>query len=247
MTHPRVSARSSASPQRSQPPPLSAFAGGRVDGGRIFVDTINGRLPFGSLPPAGPALRPAVAVPMTVASVAAVATPGIKPTFSSELGCSWSRGLARSSPSSRRTPGSTRHYLVAAIIVLGLAGPGTRSWYERIEAVPVERSSVQQEEWCPGAGEVHVSIITSPVSNHCSTSFSSLLTPDGTPGSRAHRTTSRLPRSTWRPLGDHQAGRRAWSRTVSASGSSPCVRPRPYRGDTDPGATPCPRKPSCAS
>ncbi len=77
-------------------------------GGRIFVDTINGGLLFGSLPRAGPALRAVVAVPMTVASVAGVATPGTKPTFLSELGCSLSRGLARSSPSSRRTPGSTR-------------------------------------------------------------------------------------------------------------------------------------------
>ena len=49
---------------------------------------------------------------------------------------------------------------------------GDKGWYECIEAVPVERSSVQQEHWCPGAGEVHVSIITSPVSNDCSKSFS---------------------------------------------------------------------------
>jgi len=36
------------------PPPLSAFAAGQVDGGRIFVDTINGRLLFGGLPPQVP-------------------------------------------------------------------------------------------------------------------------------------------------------------------------------------------------
>ena len=42
-----------------------------MGGGISFSDTINGRLPFGSLPLAGLALLVIVAVPMTVASVAA--------------------------------------------------------------------------------------------------------------------------------------------------------------------------------
>lgn len=52
---------------------FSGYAGvvGLMGGGISFGDTINGRLPFGSLPLAGLALLVIVAVPMTVASVAA--------------------------------------------------------------------------------------------------------------------------------------------------------------------------------
>jgi hypothetical protein len=52
---------------------LSGYAGvvGLLGGGISFGDTIDGRLPFGSLFLAGLALLVIVAVPMTVASVAA--------------------------------------------------------------------------------------------------------------------------------------------------------------------------------
>jgi hypothetical protein len=53
---------------------LSGYAGvvGLLGGGISFGDTIDARLPFGSLFLAGLALLAIVAVPMTVASVAAL-------------------------------------------------------------------------------------------------------------------------------------------------------------------------------
>ena len=52
---------------------LSGYAGvvGLMGGGISFGDTINARLPFGSLALAGAALLVIVAVPMTVAAIAA--------------------------------------------------------------------------------------------------------------------------------------------------------------------------------
>ena len=52
---------------------FSAYAGvvGLMGGGLSFGDTVNARLPFGSLVLAGAALLAIVAVPMTVAAVAA--------------------------------------------------------------------------------------------------------------------------------------------------------------------------------
>jgi len=80
-----------------------------------------------------------------------------------------------------------------------------------------------------------------------STSFSSLHPLDRTPGLRAHRTTSRMPRATWRPLGDHQAGPTRVVENGAALGFQPLCSASSLPGRYDPGAIPCPRRPSCTS
>ena len=101
---------------------LSGYAGvvGLLGGGISFGDTIDARLPFGSLFLAGLALLAIVAVPMTVASVAAGRGMryGADIVFAAGLALvAWIAGeLAFIQAYSWFHP----TYLVAAIVVLGL-------------------------------------------------------------------------------------------------------------------------------
>jgi hypothetical protein len=89
---------------------LSAYAGvvGLLGGGISFGETIDARLPFGSLILAGLALLAFVAVPMTIAAVAAAKDARRSADLVFAGGYCSSSGSASSSRSSRLTPGSTR-------------------------------------------------------------------------------------------------------------------------------------------
>jgi hypothetical protein len=114
---------------------LSAYAGvvGLLGGGISFGDTIDARLPFGSLFLAGLALLAIVAVPMTVASIAACRglRYGVDIVFGAGLALvTWiAVELAFIKAYSWFHP----TYLVAAIVVLGL------SWLMNRTASPVTR------------------------------------------------------------------------------------------------------------
>ena len=103
---------------------LSAYAGavGLLGGGISFGDTIDARLPFGSLLLAGLALLAIVALPMTVAAVAAAKGTHTARIWSLLQGFCSSSGSGSSSRSSRPTPGSTRPIWQQPSRFLGWAG-----------------------------------------------------------------------------------------------------------------------------
>jgi hypothetical protein len=89
---------------------LSAYAGtvGLLGGGISFGETIDARLPYGSPILAGLALSAMVAVPMTIAAVAAAKDTHHSPDLVFAAGLLLVVWIGSSSRSSRPTPGSTR-------------------------------------------------------------------------------------------------------------------------------------------
>jgi hypothetical protein len=101
---------------------LSGYAGvvGLLGGGLSFGDTINARLPFGSLFLAGLALLAIVAVPMTVASVAAGRGLRHGPDIVFGAGILLVAWIAVELAFIKAYSWFHPTYLVAAIVVLGL-------------------------------------------------------------------------------------------------------------------------------
>ena len=101
---------------------LSGYAGvvGLMGGGISFGDTINARLPFGSLVLAGAALLAIVAVPMTVAAVAAGRATRHSPDIVFGAGLLLVAWIAVELAFIKAYSWFHPTYLVAAIVVLGL-------------------------------------------------------------------------------------------------------------------------------
>jgi hypothetical protein len=101
---------------------LSAYAGvvGLMGGGISFGDTINARLPFGSLVLAGAALLAIVAVPMTVAAVAAGRDTRHSPGIVFGAGLLLVAWIAVELAFIKAYSWFHPTYLVVAIVVLGL-------------------------------------------------------------------------------------------------------------------------------
>ena len=101
---------------------FSGYAGvvGLMGGGISFGDTINARLPFGSLVVAGAALLAIVAVPMTVAAVAAGRDTQQSPDIVFGAGLLLVAWIAVELAFIKAYSWFHPTYLVAAIVVLGL-------------------------------------------------------------------------------------------------------------------------------
>ena len=101
---------------------FSGYAGvvGLMGGGISFGDTINARLPFGSLVVAGAALLAIVAVPMTVAAVAASRDTQHSPDIVFGAGLLLVAWIAVELAFIKAYSWFHPTYLVAAIVVLGL-------------------------------------------------------------------------------------------------------------------------------
>ena len=125
---------------------LSAYAGvvGLLGGGISFGETIDARLPFGSLILAGLALLAIVAVPMSIAAVAAAKGTQHGPDLVSAAGLLLVVWIGVELAFIKAYSWFHPTYLAAAIVVLGLA------WLmDRAGSAPTRRASDEDDHAAP--------------------------------------------------------------------------------------------------